>query len=127
MGEKMGSSSVALDSSNKGFQVEHRILLKKSGWKEGTGLGVLEQGRLEPLETHMKKNKRGIGAEKVKKNVRKLPEDSSSNEQNKNVNLQNIKKPKSSKRIRKMLEEDARMKEREFEQAFFREFWPDNV
>ncbi|KAK1264107.1 hypothetical protein QJS04_geneDACA009429 [Acorus gramineus] len=60
-------------------------LLKRSGWKEGTGLGVLEQGRLEPLETHMKKNKRGIGAEKVKKNVRKLREDSSSKEQNKNI------------------------------------------
>lgn len=33
----------------------------------------------------------------------------------------------SSKRVRKMQEEDKRMQEKEFEQAFFREFWPDNV
>jgi len=31
------------------------------------------------------------------------------------------------KRIRKMQEEENRLKEKEFEMAFFREFWPDNV
>ena len=42
--------------------------------------------------------------------------------------LQSKKKLKTnSKRIRKMLEEDKRAKEKEFERAFFREFWPDNV
>lgn len=42
--------------------------------------------------------------------------------------LQSKKKVKAnSKRIRKMLEEDKRAKEKEFERAFFREFWPDNV
>ncbi|KAK9705316.1 hypothetical protein RND81_07G047800 [Saponaria officinalis] len=56
------SSSLALNSSNIGFQ-----LLKKHGWKEGTGLGVSQQGRLEPVETYVKKNKRGLGAEKLKK------------------------------------------------------------
>ncbi|CAI9097065.1 OLC1v1033365C2 [Oldenlandia corymbosa var. corymbosa] len=60
--EPSSSSSVPIDSSNIGFK-----LLKKHGWKEGTGLGVAEQGRLEPVEAHMKTNKRGLGAEKVKK------------------------------------------------------------
>ena len=42
--------------------------------------------------------------------------------------LQSKKKLKSvSKRIRKIQEEEERLKEREFERAFFREFWPDNV
>jgi hypothetical protein len=38
-------------------------LLKKSGWKEGTGLGATEQGRLDPVETHLKQDRRGIGAD----------------------------------------------------------------
>ncbi|XP_072962915.1 uncharacterized protein [Typha angustifolia] len=65
MEEELGSSSRAIDSSNVGFQ-----LLKKCGWKEGTGLGASEQGRLEPLQTHVKKNKRGLGAEKVKQKLK---------------------------------------------------------
>ncbi|KAJ6820191.1 PIN2/TERF1-interacting telomerase inhibitor 1 isoform X1 [Iris pallida] len=120
--EEIASSSKALDSSNVGFQ-----LLKKCGWKEGTGLGVLEQGRLEPLQAHVKKNKRGLGAEKVKQ---KIPssDDSMPGKQNDNVPLQSRKKLKSvSKRIRKMQEEEERLKEKEFERAFYREFWPDNV
>jgi hypothetical protein len=31
------------------------------------------------------------------------------------------------KRIQKLQEEEKRLKEKEFEIAFFREFWPDNV
>jgi hypothetical protein len=31
------------------------------------------------------------------------------------------------KRIRKMQEEEKRVQEKEFEIAFFREFWPENV
>ncbi|TYJ05099.1 hypothetical protein E1A91_A12G142800v1 [Gossypium mustelinum] len=62
MGEALGSST-AIDSSNIGFQ-----LLKKHGWKEGTGLGVSEQGRLEPVQAYVKNNKKGLGAEKKRKN-----------------------------------------------------------
>ncbi|CAO2813990.1 unnamed protein product [Amaranthus hypochondriacus] len=58
----LSSSTPALDSSNVGFQ-----LLKKHGWKEGTGLGASQQGRLEPVEAYLKKNKRGLGAEKTNK------------------------------------------------------------
>ena len=43
-------------------------LLKKSGWKEGTGLGATEQGRLDPVKTHFQPDRRGIGAD-VKKKV----------------------------------------------------------
>lgn len=43
-------------------------------------------------------------------------------------NLQSKKKQKLvSKRIRKMQQEEEHMKEKEFERAFSREFWPDNV
>ncbi|PAL65487.1 hypothetical protein CEJ83_20605, partial [Acinetobacter baumannii] len=37
--EELSGSSAAINSSNIGFQ-----LLKKHGWKEGTGLGIAEQG-----------------------------------------------------------------------------------
>ncbi|XP_020276299.1 PIN2/TERF1-interacting telomerase inhibitor 1 isoform X1 [Asparagus officinalis] len=121
-GAEAGSSSRAIDSSNVGFQ-----LLKKAGWKEGTGLGVSEQGRLEPLPTYVKTNKRGLGAEKTtEKN--QLVKEPKTKKQAEHENLQSKKKPKSvSKRIRKMQEEEERLKEKEFERAFFREFWPDNV
>lgn len=116
------SSSLApIDSSNIGFQ-----LLKKHGWKEGTGLGVSEQGRLEPVEAHMKKNKRGLGAEKVKKE-----KDKSKDVQDhfdKKEKLLSKRQTKSlSKKLRKMQEFEKGLKEREFDRAFFREFWPDNV
>ncbi|MQL72232.1 hypothetical protein Taro_004551 [Colocasia esculenta] len=235
MGEVMGTSSGAIDASNVGFQ-----LLKKCGWKEGTGLGVSEQGRLEPVQTRVKKNKLGLGAEvikqrktyvppdKMKRNKMRGVEESSSVVQNENVSLyipamhfsassyipyfsecgvedkppndlvplhapspapsvceqviqvllfsahttrsRNILEEKShligkptmryppnqqlhlqwalgslnlgcpkistqskkktklaSKRLRKMAEEEKRWNEKEFERAFFREFWPDNV
>lgn len=45
----------------------------------------MEQGRLEPLHTHVKKNKRGLGAEKIKEK-KKLPEYPTSQVQNELVN-----------------------------------------
>lgn len=117
-----GTGSISHDSvqrSNIGFQ-----LLKKCGWKEGTGLGAAEQGRLHPIETHVKYDKRGIGAEKKQKPVISLtPKE---NEQKQARKTQ--KKSKTlSKMLRKLQDEEKRMQENEFERAFFREFWPDNV
>ncbi|KAK4423311.1 hypothetical protein Salat_1913900 [Sesamum alatum] len=114
----MGSAaSTPIDSSNIGFQ-----LLKKHGWKEGTGLGVSEQGRLEPVQAVIKKNKRGLGADKPKKAF-KHPKIHDEEEP---------KPPKSktkgiSKKMKKMQEFEKRLQDREFDRAFFREFWPDNV
>ncbi|XP_075500244.1 uncharacterized protein LOC142538834 [Primulina tabacum] len=48
--------------ANIGFR-----LLKKHGWKEGTGLGISEQGRLEPIQAYVKKNKLGLGADNQRK------------------------------------------------------------
>ncbi|CAH1436804.1 unnamed protein product [Lactuca virosa] len=63
MSNSEGSSTATpISSSNIGFQ-----LLKKHGWKEGTGLGISEQGRLEPVQAFLKKNKRGLGAAEIKK------------------------------------------------------------
>ncbi|KAI0488182.1 hypothetical protein KFK09_028009 [Dendrobium nobile] len=113
----MESKYSPLDSSNIGFQ-----LLRKSGWKEGTGLGASEQGRLEPIQTQIKKNKCGIGAQMKKKSSTDHVSDTQKE------NLQSEKRPKAmTKRLRKMLQEEQRMKEKEFDQAFFRDFWPDNV
>ncbi|PKI63955.1 hypothetical protein CRG98_015631 [Punica granatum] len=113
-----GSSAPAIDSSNKGFQ-----LLKKHGWKEGTGLGIYEQGRLEPVETHMKNNKHGLGADKVKKKIPKTSNAAASDGKD-----GNSKKSKAlSKKARKMLELEKQLQDKEFERAFFREFWPENV
>ncbi|KAK3156801.1 hypothetical protein QOZ80_2AG0112120 [Eleusine coracana subsp. coracana] len=117
----------AIGSSNIGFQ-----LLKKSGWKEGTGLGAQEQGRLEPVETRVKNNKRGLGSKepkakpkpKVKDDVEKDPKKAKVNQQD----MPTKRRTKlAAKRIRKLQEEEKRLQEKEFEIAFFREFWPDNV
>ncbi|XP_078427382.1 D111/G-patch domain-containing protein isoform X2 [Wolffia australiana] len=128
MAESMGSNSKAIGSSNIGFQ-----MLKKCGWKEGTGLGVSEQGRLEPLQTEVKKNKLGLGAETVKQRRRPLEDEAKrtktrSDKLDENIPSQPKKKMKAiSKRLKKSLEVEKRMEEKEFERAFFREFWPENV
>ncbi|KAH9623153.1 hypothetical protein KSS87_011007 [Heliosperma pusillum] len=120
----LSSSSSALNSSNIGFQ-----LLKKQGWKEGTGLGASEQGRLEPVETYVKKNKSGLGSEKLKKTTllsAKRPKTSTSSQNEKPEKLS--KKEKAlSKRMKKMLDEEKLWHEKECERSFFREFWPENV
>lgn len=117
-----GTGSISCDAvrhSNIGFQ-----LLKKCGWKEGTGLGAAEQGRLHPIETHVKHDKRGIGAEKKQTPV--INSTPKENEQKRATKTR--KKSKTlSKMLRKLKDEEKRMQENEFERAFFREFWPDNV
>lgn len=115
------NSGAAIDATNIGFQ-----LLKKHGWKEGTGLGISEQGRLEPLEAYMKNNKQGLGAEKPRKIAVKAPYPSVCQNDDKEKLLS--KKAKAlSKKKRKMQELEKQMQEKDFERAFFREFWPDNV
>ncbi|CAN6458600.1 unnamed protein product [Victoria cruziana] len=122
MTDGIASTSGTIDSSNVGFQ-----LLKKCGWKEGTGLGALEQGRLQPVEAYVKNNKRGLGAEKTRQTKMGSSETSAHSEKReKNLHSQN--KPEGlTKRMRKMLEEDKRAAEVEFAREFFREFWPENV
>lgn len=111
------SWDVAIDSSNMGFR-----LLKKQGWKEGTGLGISQQGILEPPRTVLKNNKRGLGAENT--NKRKAAKPHSIATDSKQVAK---KTKKLSKKMRKMIEHEKHLLEKEFERAFFREFWPDNV
>ncbi|KAM0854928.1 hypothetical protein ACQ4PT_050106 [Festuca glaucescens] len=111
----------SIDSSNVGFQ-----LLKKSGWKEGTGLGAQEQGRLEPVETRVKNNKRGLGSKEPK--PKPVVNDDVETAPKRHKVVPSTKRAKlAAKRIRKMQEEEKRAQEKEFEIAFFREFWPENV
>ncbi|OWM63105.1 hypothetical protein CDL15_Pgr008021 [Punica granatum] len=98
------SSAPAIDSSNKGFQ-----------------------GRLEPVETHMKNNKHGLGADKVKKKIPKTSNAAASDGKDGNEKLQSKKSKALSKKARKMLELEKQLQDKEFERAFFREFWPENV
>jgi hypothetical protein len=115
----------AIGSSNIGFQ-----LLKKSGWKEGTGLGAQEQGRLEPVQTRVKNNKRGLGSKEPKAKPKPKEEDEDVEKDPKKPKQDVASKRRSklaAKRIQKLQEEEKRLKEKEFEIAFFREFWPDNV
>ncbi|KAL7110938.1 hypothetical protein ACP275_05G057100 [Erythranthe tilingii] len=114
----MGSSaSIPIDSSNIGFR-----LLKKQGWKEGTGLGVSQQGRLEPIEAFIKKNKRGLGADKPKKST-----DQPKPHNGEDAKVVKSKPKRKSKKMRKIEEFEKRLLEQEFDRNFFREFWPDNV
>lgn len=132
MGDQFRGSTTAIDSSNIGFQ-----LLKKHGWKEGTGLGISEQGRLEPVQTYLKNNKRGLGADHNKKLLVKknnttesssAPASSSSTKDKNNQDRSSSRKSKAlSKKQRKMQELEKRLQDKEFERGFFREFWPDNV
>lgn len=115
------AAMAAIGSSNVGFQ-----LLKKSGWKEGTGLGAQEQGRLEPVESRVKNNKRGLGSKEPKLKP-KVDEDGEKDPKKPKLEAPKKKAKLAAKRIRKMQEEEKRLQEREFEMAFFREFWPDNV
>ncbi|KAK9115479.1 hypothetical protein Sjap_014426 [Stephania japonica] len=118
---KGGSSSSAIRSSNIGFQ-----LLKKCGWTEGTGLGVAEQGRLEPIQVHAKNDKQGLGSRKINNNNKnkrhQLLRDSTSKD-----NEAKKKAKALSKRAKKLQEQEKKLQDKEFERAFFREFWPDNV
>ncbi|KAJ3690201.1 hypothetical protein LUZ61_019365 [Rhynchospora tenuis] len=116
----VGCSRSAIDSSNIGFQ-----LLKKCGWKEGTGLGASEQGRLEPIETRVKNNKRGLGADRKNKKpkVQKDPPNPEVNAPKKSTKKAKL----ATKRLKKLQEEEKRLQEKEFEREFFRMFWPDNV
>ncbi|KAI3982759.1 hypothetical protein MKX01_010242 [Papaver californicum] len=122
MGDGFGvrGSTSSINFSNIGFQ-----LLKKCGWKEGTGLGVSEQGMLEPIEGHFKNDKSGIGLEKVNNKLMQHPA-SKGKRQTEPLQTQKQTK-KASKRMKKMLEEEKHSQEKELEIAFFREFWPDNV
>ncbi|CAH8281883.1 unnamed protein product [Eruca vesicaria subsp. sativa] len=121
MGESVGSSSswAAISSSNIGFQ-----LLKKQGWKEGTGLGVAEQGILVPVQTEPKNNKRGLGAVVVEKPTKRKAVKATDSGKEEKVSKQS---KKLSKKMRKLMEHEKQLQEKEFERAFFREFWPDNV
>ncbi|XP_071707830.1 uncharacterized protein [Rutidosis leptorrhynchoides] len=122
MSNSEGSSTATpIASSNIGFQ-----LLKKHGWKEGTGLGVSEQGRLEPVQTYQKKNKRGLGAPEIKKPHNAADQKNVTSDET-NDKLSKKSKAKLSKKMRKAQELEKRLQEKEFERAFFREFWPDNV
>nr|XP_043632208.1 G patch domain and ankyrin repeat-containing protein 1 homolog [Erigeron canadensis] len=117
------STAIPIASSNIGFQ-----LLKKHGWKEGTGLGISQQGRLEPVQTHIKKNKRGLGAAPVIDKPRKKTEDqNNATSDNANDKLSKRSKAKMSKKLKKAQELEKQLQEKEFERAFYREFWPDNV
>ncbi|KAL1191273.1 SURP and G-patch domain-containing protein 1-like protein [Cardamine amara subsp. amara] len=123
MGESCGSSSslAAINSSNIGFQ-----LLKKHGWKEGTGLGIAEQGILVPVQAEPKHNKRGLGAQIPAKRKVAQPKPTASEHSEKDEEVSK-KSKKLSKKMRKMMEHEKHLQEKEFERAFFREFWPDNV
>ncbi|KAI5353545.1 hypothetical protein L3X38_006439 [Prunus dulcis] len=113
-------SSIAINPSNIGFQ-----LLKKHGWKEGTGLGISEQGRIEPVQAYLKNNKRGLGADKLQKALN--PPDSTVLNGKNDQELHSKKGKGLSKKMKKEQELEKRLQEREFERAFHREFWPDNV
>ncbi|XP_010423059.1 PREDICTED: meiotically up-regulated protein C1442.13c isoform X2 [Camelina sativa] len=123
MGESSGSSSSlpAINSSNIGFQ-----LLKKHGWTEGTGLGVAEQGRLVPVQAEPKNNKRGLGAEQPAKRKAAQPKATASGHGEKDEG-ESKKSKKLSKKMRKMMEHEKHLQEKEFERAFYREFWPENL
>ncbi|KAG0566743.1 hypothetical protein KC19_7G084500 [Ceratodon purpureus] len=121
--EPSGSGTSAnLSESNIGFQ-----LLKKSGWKEGTGLGATEQGRLDPVKTHFQPDRRGIGADVKKKKVILSSEERRSQKKTLKETEGGEKKKVLTKKARKALAKAEREREQAVAAAFYREFWPENV
>ena len=57
-------SSVRLPESNRGYR-----LLQGMGWREGQGLGVESQGRVEPVRTQFKRDQTGLGKLKYESRV----------------------------------------------------------
>ncbi|KAH7331621.1 hypothetical protein KP509_20G043600 [Ceratopteris richardii] len=119
------SSHGILTSSNVGFR-----LLQKAGWKEGSGLGASEQGRLEPVDVFIKYDKRGLGAKvSTQKKVTLLSQISSETTQikrNEGSGKKLISK-KAAKKMKKMAEEEKKAQEQLLQRSLFMEFWPDNV
>lgn len=129
---------------------------------EATNHSFFKQGRLEPVQAFLKKNKRGLGAAEIKKSQntgdqKNLASDKTNDKVScpfvlmhldfifkfvfllvlsnyltdvyPNVGFQLSKKSKAklSKKMKKAQEIEKRLQENEFQRAFFREFWPDNV
>lgn len=51
--------------------IEQRLQLFDRNFELGLLLCLLVQGRLEPIKTYLKNNKRGLGADKGKKKIQK--------------------------------------------------------
>eukprot|EP00298_Acanthocystis_sp_HF-20_P005492 c15641_g1_i1.p1 GENE.c15641_g1_i1~~c15641_g1_i1.p1 ORF type:complete len:298 (+),score=129.72 c15641_g1_i1:78-971(+) len=58
--EQPASQDTQISSSNIGFK-----LLSKMGWKENSGLGKNEQGRVEPIRADGQDSKKGLGKESL--------------------------------------------------------------
>ena len=62
-------AALGIPSSNVGYR-----LLKKAGWREGSGIGAQEQGRQQPLEPELVRGSAGLGYErKVERRKRQQP------------------------------------------------------
>ncbi|KAL2653453.1 hypothetical protein R1flu_021581 [Riccia fluitans] len=111
-----------LSEANIGFK-----LLKKSGWKEGSGLGASEQGRLNPVEAEQKLDRRGIGAErKYSKRRDGTTERGQSDEDERETKKSKQEKNMARRALKKQAEAE-RMQEAAFAREFHRQFWPENV
>ncbi|CAK9298894.1 unnamed protein product [Gordionus sp. m RMFG-2023] len=70
-----------LPASNKGFQ-----LLLKNGWNPEMGLGPEGQGKLYPIRTKIKQDKKGFGYQTIKKSTKETLHNNFSNLDNINNN-----------------------------------------
>ncbi|GJN19744.1 hypothetical protein PR202_gb07050 [Eleusine coracana subsp. coracana] len=122
----------AIGSSNIGFQVPAEEVRVERGYRPRSAGAVklfMEQGRLEPVETRVKNNRRGLGSKEPKAKPKpKVEDDVEKDPKKPKQDMPTKRRAKlAAKRIRKLQEEEKRLQEKEFEIAFFREFWPDNV
>ncbi|GAQ78511.1 hypothetical protein KFL_000140310 [Klebsormidium nitens] len=102
-------------------------MLKKAGWNEKTGLGASGQGPLEPLNAHMKGDKRGIGADKQAKQVPGV----SSTKKRKDVPESGTSADRGKRQLTRAELKQKKEREKEKEEAIakyiYRAFAPDNV
>jgi peptidoglycan hydrolase CwlO-like protein len=90
---------------------------------------MLVQGRLAPLETHIKQDRRGIGAEtnNKKRVIASLKGSEDQHGLSKKQGETEKEEKGLSKKARKARARAQQEQEQAFARDFFREFWPENV
>lgn len=86
------------------------------------------QGRLDPVETQLKQDRRGIGADLKNKSKVIVSSEERRNRRKALRETESVEKEKVlSKKARKALAKAEREREHALAAAFYREFWPENV
>lgn len=107
---------ISIPTNNKGYK-----MLRELGWKEDEGLGVNNQGILEPIPTIQKKDRRGIGSKPPTQNSNTIKKKKPVRAKIK-VTYDVEEEDAISKKEMKRMEEYEKQKERAIRDALYHDF-----